>query len=123
MAEATTEVIGWAILELMGHRRLGGYVRPVEVAGKGFLRIDVPTTDTNNENGPWSATQLYSPDAVYCITPTTMSMAKAAANANRIEPVSRWELPQAKTNTHTDIEDDENDGAVECERNNDDPCF
>lgn len=33
---------GWAILELMGHRRLGGYVSEATVAGAGFLRIDVP---------------------------------------------------------------------------------
>ena len=31
---------GWAILELMGHRRLAGYVREVELAGAGVLRLD-----------------------------------------------------------------------------------
>lgn len=34
--------IGWAILELMGHRRLGGYLREETIAGAAFLRIDVP---------------------------------------------------------------------------------
>lgn len=33
---------GWAILELMGHRRLAGYVSECEVAGTKLLRIDVP---------------------------------------------------------------------------------
>ncbi len=33
----------WAILELMGHRRLGGYLSEQTVAGASFLRIDVPS--------------------------------------------------------------------------------
>lgn len=90
------QVIGWCVLELMGHRRLGGFVRPVEIAGAPFLRIDVPTPDTQDESGPWSATQMYSPSAVYCMTPTTMAMAKIAAASSEVAPVSRWELPPAK---------------------------
>jgi hypothetical protein len=33
---------GWAIIELMGHRRLAGWLSEEEVAGAAFLRIDVP---------------------------------------------------------------------------------
>jgi hypothetical protein len=84
-SEDAPEEIGWAILELLGHRRLGGYVREQVVAGAAFLRIDVP------QDPP--ATQLYSAGAVYCITPTTAEMARAVANRGRVEPVSRWELP------------------------------
>jgi hypothetical protein len=36
---------GWAILELMGHRRLGGYVRETQIAGAGMLRIDIPSNE------------------------------------------------------------------------------
>lgn len=82
-AEETREEIGWAIVELMGHRRLGGYVSEQEIAGAAFLRIDVP--------GDQDATQFYSAGAVYCITPTTEDMARAASG--RVEPVHRWELP------------------------------
>jgi hypothetical protein len=79
---------GWCILELMGHRRLGGYIREVTIAGAGFLRIDVPGDD-----GAPVATQLYPPSAVYCITPTTETIAAAVAKSNRPTPVQRWELP------------------------------
>jgi len=79
---------GWAILELMGHRRLGGYLSEVEVAGKGFIRLDVPGVE-----GP-AASQAYSPQAVYCITPTTEETATAVARAAQPAPVQRWELPQ-----------------------------
>lgn len=80
---------GWAILELMGHRRLGGYVSEATVAGAGFLRIDVP-----GEDGP-AATQFYPPSSVYCLTPVTEAMARLVAVRNQPEPVQRWELPRA----------------------------
>jgi hypothetical protein len=78
----------WVILELMGHRRLAGWLTEQEIAGKGFLRLDVPPVD-----GQPGASQLYSPNAVYCITPTTQALARAVAAGSRPEPVQRWELP------------------------------
>jgi hypothetical protein len=36
------EYEGWAIVELMGHRRLAGWVQEVELAGAPMLRLDVP---------------------------------------------------------------------------------
>lgn len=76
---------GWTILELMGHRRIIGYVTRQEIAGRAFLRVDIPTDPP--------ATQFYSPDSVYCLTPTTEETARRARGLNRIAPVSRWELP------------------------------
>jgi hypothetical protein len=77
----------WAIVELMGHRRLAGYLSEIEIAGKGFLRLDVP--------GEVEATQLYNPAAVYAITPTSEETARQVAALSRPAPVSRWELPAA----------------------------
>jgi hypothetical protein len=85
MAEETFE--GWAVLELMGHRRLVGYVREVELAGAGFLSIDVA-----GEDGGVVATQLYSASAVYCITPTNEETVREAAGSWS-PPVHRWALP------------------------------
>ena len=65
MSEASETFDDWAVLELMGHRRLGGRVREVTLAGGAFLRIDVP----GNETPPF--TQFYPPGSVYCLTPTT----------------------------------------------------
>lgn len=87
MADATFE--GWAILELMGHRRLGGHVSEATIAGSSFIRIDVPAPD-----GQKPATQFYSPSAVYAITPTTEQMARQVAAMAQPRPVERWELPQ-----------------------------
>lgn len=33
---------GWTLVEQLGHKRLAGYVRSVEIAGAGMLRVDVP---------------------------------------------------------------------------------
>lgn len=87
MAESTT-FDGWCILELLGHRRLGGHVTEQEIAGASFLRIDIP-----GDGDQIKATQFYPPSAVYCLTPTTEAMARAAAAARWEPPVQRWELP------------------------------
>lgn len=47
---------GWAILELMGHRRLGGQVSEVTQYGAAMLRLDVHGLDATK---PAIATQYY----------------------------------------------------------------
>ncbi|KLL11564.1 hypothetical protein [Protofrankia coriariae] len=86
----------WAILELFGHIRRAGRVREQEIAGQGFLRLDIPDGDS------W-ITQLISPKAIYALTPTTEELARAAATRWQPEPVHPWELPAAST----DIDDEE----------------
>jgi hypothetical protein len=85
MAEAFE---GWVILELMGHRRLGGYVSEASIGGATCIRIDVP-----GDNGT-QATQFYAPSALYCLTPTTEETARRVAKMSQPEPVKAWELPQ-----------------------------
>ena len=88
MEDTENGIDGWAILELMGHRRLGGRVSEATIAGGAFIRIDVPHP---NEAGIFTASQFYSPSAVYAITPTTEEIACAIARGAP-EPVSRWDL-------------------------------
>jgi hypothetical protein len=83
--DEASEYEGWTILELMGHRRIIGYMTRQEIAARPFLRVDIPTDPP--------ATQFYGPDSVYCLTPTTETFARRAASLNRIAPVTRWELP------------------------------
>lgn len=89
MAESRATFEGFCILELMGHRRLGGYVREEEIAGHGFLRIDVPAIGERA-----AMTQYVSPSSVYALTPCTEAMARTAAEYSHVEPVSQWELRQ-----------------------------
>lgn len=87
MDEGKDSFEGWAILELMGHRRLGGFVSEGRLGGAPMVRIDVP--------GEPAATQLYNPKSVYCCTPTSEETARAVAATCRPAPVQRWELPAA----------------------------
>lgn len=81
---------GWAILELMGHRRLGGSVREVEMFGTKVCRIDIPSATVT---GRTHATQFYGGSSIYCLTPCTEETARAVAKMSQPEPVQRWELP------------------------------
>lgn len=55
---------GYVILEVMGHRKLGGYIKGVAIANSPFIRLD-----TFNEAGEVVVTQFYNPSSIYCITP------------------------------------------------------
>lgn len=87
------EVSGWeghAILELLGHRRLAGYLSEQTIAGSSFLRLDIP-----GEEGKPAVSQFYSGASVYCITPCDEETARAvAASLTERGPISRYELPQ-----------------------------
>lgn len=53
---------GWADVELMGHRTRVAYVKPIEIAHRGFL-------DLTWRKGEIECREIYSPTAVFCLTP------------------------------------------------------
>lgn len=114
--EQDTTFEGWAILELMGHRRLIGRLSTATIAGASFLRIDIP------QEGDKEATQFYSPSAVYAITPTTEELALRAAHLNIVAPVSRFELPapKAPADAATDLGQEEDDDEYDQDNDYDD---
>lgn len=115
---------GWAIVELMGHRRLGGYIRQAEQFGVAMLRLDVPEHPWNGgctcgSDDPESldhekhnatcqmfraeddteikdvyATQFYGGASIYCLTPASEEAARAVATHAKPTPVQSWELPR-----------------------------
>lgn len=78
---------GFVILELLGHRKLGGHIKETTLFGTKFIRFD-----TFTETGEVGATQFYNPTAVYCITPVTKEVAIAFGLRNQPAPVQQWEL-------------------------------
>lgn len=108
MSDDDSSFEGWAILELMGHRRLAGFVSEATIGGASLLRIDVPHAELPAvASGPaWRATQYYSPAAIYCITPTTEDLARAVAARNQPAPVQRWELTPPSAVTLREVDDD-----------------
>lgn len=89
MSEMETTFEQWAVLELMGHGRIAGLVREVNVAGAGFLRVDVP-----DGKGEVRFSKFYSPSAVYAINPVEKEIAVAVASHLDAAPVTRYELRQ-----------------------------
>lgn len=82
---------GWAIVEIMGHRRLAGYCRGQVMYGGTFLRIDCYEGTSETATG----TQFYGAGSVYCLTPTTEETARRVASSLRMpEPVALWEIPK-----------------------------
>lgn len=77
----------WAIVELMGHRRVAGRVREAQVAGAGFLRLDVPAAGDSP-----ARSQYVSPTSVYALHPVDETTARRVAQAWRSEPVTAWEM-------------------------------
>ncbi len=74
---------GWALVELMGHRRTAGKVTEVELAGAKVLRVDTPNAD-----GETVATQFYGGSALYCLTPCEEETVMKWLNGPE-----RWGLP------------------------------
>lgn len=85
------EFEGWAIMELLGHRRLAGFVTVVELAGTPMFRLDVSgEVYAGEETG--QATQFIGAGSLYALTPTTEETARAVAAKNRPAPVHAWEF-------------------------------
>lgn len=99
-----TEFEGWCVVELMGHRKLAGFARQVDLFGASMLRLDVPADEESI-----AATQFYSAAAIYCLTPTTEEIARGLARRARPEPVSRWELPSPTRTVEARAHDDDTD--------------
>ena len=92
---------GYVILEIMGHRKLGGYIKEQTIASTNFIRLD-----TFNEEGEVAATQFYNPSSIYCITPTTKEIAIAYGLRNQPAPVQNWELPKPQLTVIAGAADD-----------------
>jgi hypothetical protein len=80
----------WAVLELMGHRRLIGECAEVDLAGGRMVRVDVPSVAGSE---PFS--QFYGSGAIFCLTPVSEDVARRLIERERPEPFFAWELRQA----------------------------
>lgn len=77
-------VVRWAVVELMGHTRLGGLISEHQFGGAAMIRLDVPT-----ETG--FTTQLLSGASIFRITFCDEITARAAA-PDCPPPIYEYEL-------------------------------
>ena len=89
---------GWAIVELMGHRKRAGRVSEVEQFGAALLRIDIPA-------GEDTVTEFYGGGAIYALRPCSEELARrVAANLGDVRPIAPSTLRIAAP-AHDDDED------------------
>lgn len=88
MTQNTEKFEGWAIVEMLGHKRIAGYLSEQAIGGGAMLRIDVPETKSGSVPSRWDAdtspdTAAYSKfvgiGSIYAITPCTEDVARKAA--------------------------------------------
>lgn len=91
---------GWAVVELLGHRRLVGRVSQVQLAGVEMLRVDIPTT---------APTFLFvNPQSLYQLTPTIEAVVRAEVateEENRTRAQRQLSAPQPIVEGDADLED------------------
>jgi hypothetical protein len=76
----------WAVVEVMGHQQYAGFVTEQEVAGQGFVRVDVPGSEETGEG----FSKLFGTGAIYCITPVSEEVALEVVQRMRQKPLSVW---------------------------------
>lgn len=99
---------GWAIVELMGHRQRGGYVKDVEMFGGKLLRVDIPVEPEK------TVTEFYGCSAIYALRPCTEQIARdfckrSYEDPRPIQPVEYRprETPQLGQREEHDFDDEE----------------
>lgn len=77
----------WCIVELMGHSQIAGLVSEQALGGETFIRVDVPETSRTS-----AFTKMYGKGAIYAITPTDETTARAFIASVWQPPVNHFTL-------------------------------
>ena len=87
---------GWAIVELMGHRKRAGRICEVEQFGATLLRIDIPA-------GEETVTEFYGGGAIYALRPCSEELARTTAvYIGDVRPIAPATLRIAAPEAHDD---------------------
>ena len=102
MTEEKTTYAGWAVLELMGHVKIAGFVTEVQLAGFGVLHVAIP----NDQGSAWE--QHIPPASLYRMTTVAEDVARRVAahalNHGNGLPVDEWTV---RTEIREQIEKEE----------------
>jgi len=99
----------WMVLELMGHRKVAGYVSEESIFGGTMARIDIPTKV--GKHGMEFITQYYGISSIYCATPILESDAINLARTYRPRPFEKYDLHRESLVNLEDITECHNCGA------------
>ncbi|HEY8560459.1 MAG TPA: hypothetical protein VIL74_08785 [Pyrinomonadaceae bacterium] len=79
----------YAVVEMMGHRKIVGKITESDIGLSSLLRVDVL-----NREGGFDRTEYIGQGSIYCLTIVTEEAAKAAAANNSPAPTWAWNIPQ-----------------------------
>jgi hypothetical protein len=88
MIEQSNKFEGWAVVEMLGHKKLSGFVTEQPIAGAALLQVDVPETTHRKHVGGFDGhvvevkaaySKLIGVGSIYCMTPCTEEVARAVA--------------------------------------------
>lgn len=84
----------WAVVDIMGHRRLIGQCSEDTICGEPVIRVDVPEhgDETVTKQG---FTEFVKPSALYALKPVSEEIARAMLPRLAPLPVSSYELTEA----------------------------
>ena len=101
----------WMLLELMGHRRLAGFVTEEERFGTVMCRIDIPTRYNPDNRKLIFTTQYYHHNAIFSATPILESDAIHLANRGELRPrpFEKFDLHKEAMRNLDDYEIEEKD--------------
>ncbi len=85
--QPTQKIETWAIVEIMGQKKLAGHVTTETFASNSMLRVDVPETKTNQ-----AFSQYYGLGSIYCLTPCDEQTARKMAESLSVKPPITWEM-------------------------------
>lgn len=81
---------GWALVELMGHRKRAGLCKDVSMVGSRLLRVDVPDPKDIEK----FTTEFYGGAAIYGLHPCDEATGRRLAIAHRYDrPIEPYEEP------------------------------
>jgi len=101
----------WMFIELLGHKKLAGFVTSEERWGQVLMRIDIPTAVDPETKGLKFTTQFYGTHALYCATPINEADAIQLAKQFRPTPFSKFDLHREANRNLDDYHLEEGDGA------------
>jgi hypothetical protein len=92
----------WGLIELMGHGRVIGRIRPAELGDGKLLQVDVL-----DKNGQFGCTRILSIAAIYAINPTSQEVAiQMAKEWTTPSPVLAFSFDQIRSQIRKELEAD-----------------
>jgi hypothetical protein len=82
----------YAVIEMMGHRKIIGVIEQSNYSPNNLIRVDVLNAD-----GEIDRTEHIGTGSIYCLTEVSEEAAKLSAKSNFSKPSVAWDIPNHKS--------------------------